>query len=269
MLIFSILFILISIAANNRRDTTIFYSRLISLILAYSIIIFYINKSYVSKDIVLFNGLFYLENYTFIFINFIIILSTIIILLISFKPRKLKDIVDLNYKSLNTNKMAGNSNIEGILKRVISNENSEQFRIEEYPLILMFCILGTIFLISSTDVISIFLSIELQSYSLYLISAIYRNSENSVSASLMYFLLGSLSSCFILLGISLLYIYIGNTNLENIFIVNSIVSINNNYYDINHLFQELTFNQYFYIQVAFVIMSIGFLFKISAAPFHF
>jgi NADH-ubiquinone oxidoreductase chain 2 len=264
MLIFSILFILISIAANNRRDTTIFYSRLISLILAYSIIIFYTNKSYISKDIVLFNGLFYLENYTFIFINFIIIISTIIILLISFKPRKLREIVDSNTKAIQ-----GNSNIQGILKKVISNENSEQFRIEEYPLILMFCILGTIFLISSTDVISIFLSIELQSYSLYLISAIYRNSENSVSASLMYFLLGSLSSCFILLGISLLYIYIGNTNLENIFIVNSIVTINNNYYDINNLSQELTFNQYFYIQVAFVIMSIGFLFKISAAPFHF
>ena len=93
---------------------------------------------------------------------------------------------------------------------------SDQYRIIEYPLILLFCIMGVIFLILSSDLISVFLSIELQSYSLYLISSIYRNSEASITAGLTYFLLGGLSSCIILLGISLIYINYGNTNIENI-----------------------------------------------------
>jgi NADH-ubiquinone oxidoreductase chain 2 len=105
---------------------------------------------------------------------------------------------------------------------LISNKMADQFRIIEYPLIILFCLQGAIFLMSSSDIISIFLSIELQSYGLYLISSIYRNSESSISAGLTYFLLGGLSSCIILLGLSLLYINTGNTSLENIYMINSI-----------------------------------------------
>src|ERR1700744_1282439 len=100
---------------------------------------------------------------------------------------------------------------------------NEHYRIMEYPLLLLFCITGTIFLMLSFDIISIFLSIELQSYALYLICSIYRNSESSTNAGLTYFLLGGLSSCIILLGISLLYINSGTTNLENIYISNNIL----------------------------------------------
>src|SRR6201999_4625669 len=107
-------------------------------------------------------------------------------------------------------------------KIIVKNYMSEQYRIIEYPLIILFCIIGAIFLISSFDIISIFLSIELQSYALYLICSIYRNSESSINAGLTYFLLGGLSSCIILLGISLLYINSGTTNLENIYMINSI-----------------------------------------------
>jgi NADH-ubiquinone oxidoreductase chain 2 len=163
------------------------------------------------------------------------------------------------------------------------NYMSEQYRIIEYPLIILFCIIGAIFLISSFDIISIFLSIELQSYALYLICSIYRNSESSINAGLTYFLLGGLSSCIILLGISLLYINSGTTNLENIYIINNISDIFTynllymNHNDIslvvdNNSIKELSsliFTQYLYLQIALVIMSVGFLFKISAAPFHF
>src|SRR5271156_1728953 len=106
-----------------------------------------------------------------------------------------------------------------------NNYMSEQYRIVEYPLIILFCIVGAIFLMSSFDIISIFLSIELQSYALYLICSIYRNSESSVSGGLTYFLLGGLSSCIILLGITLLYINSGTTNLENLYIINNISDI--------------------------------------------
>ena len=81
----------------------------------------------------------------------------------------------------------------------------EHMKIIEYPLILLFIISGAVLLMSTNDLVSIFLSIELQSYGLYLLSTIYRNSELSTTGGLIYFLLGGLSSCFILLGTSLLY----------------------------------------------------------------
>ena len=75
---------------------------------------------------------------------------------------------------------------------------------------------------STNDLVSIFLSIELQSYGLYLISTIYRDSELSTKAGLTYFLLGGLSSCIILLGQAILYINSGNTNMDNIYILSDI-----------------------------------------------
>ena len=105
----------------------------------------------------------------------------------------------------------------------------EQFKIIEYPLILLFIITGATFLISTNDLVSIFLSIELQSYGLYLLSTIYRNSELATTGGLIYFLLGGLSSCFILLGTALLYANSGTTNMDGLYIITSISEINDNY----------------------------------------
>jgi NADH-ubiquinone oxidoreductase chain 2 len=104
----------------------------------------------------------------------------------------------------------------------------EHLKIIEYPLILLFVISGAVFLMSTSDLVSIFLSIELQSYGLYLLSTIYRNSELSTTGGLIYFLLGGLSSCFILLGTSLLYANSGTTNLDGLYIISSISDINDN-----------------------------------------
>ena len=98
----------------------------------------------------------------------------------------------------------------------------EHLKIIEYPLILLFVISGAVFLMSTNDLVSIFLSIELQSYGLYLLSTIYRNSELATTGGLMYFLLGGLSSCFILLGTSLLYANSGTTNMDGLYIITSI-----------------------------------------------
>ena len=98
----------------------------------------------------------------------------------------------------------------------------QQYKIIEYPLILLFIITGAVFLISSSDLVSMFLSIELQSYGLYLLSTLYRNSELATSGGLTYFLLGGLSSCFILLATTLLYANSGTTNLDGIYVVTSI-----------------------------------------------
>jgi len=101
----------------------------------------------------------------------------------------------------------------------------EHLKIIEYPLILLFIIIGAVFLISTNDLVSIFLSIELQSYGLYILSTIYRNSELSTTGGLIYFLLGGLSSCFILLGTALLYANSGTTNLDGLYVINSISDI--------------------------------------------
>lgn len=140
----------------------------------------------------------------------------------------------------------------------------QNFKIIEYPLILLFIITGAVFLVSSSDIVSVFLSIELQSYGLYLLSTIYRNSESSTSAGLTYFLLGGLSSCFILLGTSLLYANSGTTNLDGYYIITSVCNVANDY-DVN----MLDIYKPLYLNMSLLIMSVGFLFKISAAPFHF
>lgn len=98
----------------------------------------------------------------------------------------------------------------------------EHLKIIEYPLILLFVVSGAIFLMSTNDLVSIFLSIELQSYGLYLLSTIYRNSELATTGGLIYFLLGGLSSCFILFGTSLLYANSGTTNMDGLYVITSI-----------------------------------------------
>src|SRR6266511_3239375 len=98
----------------------------------------------------------------------------------------------------------------------------------DYSLVVLFSSLGSSLLLSSYDLISVYLSIELQSFGLYVLSTLYRNSESSTSAGLKYFLLGGLSSCIILLGTGIIYSYTVTTNLEysyiiNIFVYNNII----------------------------------------------
>jgi len=125
----------------------------------------------------------------------------------------------------------------------------------DYSIIVLFSILGSSLLISSFDLISVYLSIELQSFGLYILATLYRNSESATSAGLKYFLLGGFSSCLILLGIGLIYSYTGLTNFESIYLLNSISGI-----DQTTVLQGLS--------LGLIIIFVGFLFKIAAAPLH-
>jgi NADH-ubiquinone oxidoreductase chain 2 len=125
--------------------------------------------------------------------------------------------------------------------------------LSEYSLILLFSVLGATLLISSADLISMYLSIELQSFAVYILAAIHRDSESATAAGLKYFLLGGLSSCFILLGAALIYSYTGLTNLESIFnLVLSTDSTSNSIIPV--------------LGLLFIVL--GFLFKVAAAPLH-
>src|SRR6266571_2744320 len=127
----------------------------------------------------------------------------------------------------------------------------------DYSLVVLFSSLGSSLLLSSYDLISVYLSIELQSFGLYVLSTLYRDSESSTSAGLKYFLLGGLSSCIILLGTGIIYSYTGTTNLESLYIINSII-------DTAQMQQYIIQG----INLGLSLIFIGFLFKIAAAPLH-
>ena len=259
MLIYSILFLLLSNAVTLRRDKSILFSRAASIVLIYSslLAIFSLLIQNSFKGIGLFGGLFHTTAITQIFQIFIFLISAVILQLTAFYPRR---VWIAEYSSLN--KLFFYKLL--YYRTKIVNKMGEQFKIIEYPLILLFIITGATFLVSTSDLISIFISIELQSYGLYLLSTLYRNSELATSGGLTYFLLGGLSSCFILLGTGLLYANSGTTNLDGMYVITSLSDLGN---DITN--NLLYWYKSYYINFSLLILSVGFLFKVSAAPFHF
>lgn len=132
------------------------------------------------------------------------------------------------------------------------------YSISEYSLMILFTSIGQSFLCSSSDLVSMYLSIELQSFALYVLCTLYRNSESATSAGLKYFLLGGLSSALILLGSALIYSYTGLTQFESIYSLCTVISVNVSNYSEN--IQPVT--------LGLVLIGIGFLFKVAAAPLH-
>src|SRR5947208_176866 len=146
MLIFSILFLLLSNAVTLRRDKSILFSRVAIIVLLYSslIAIISLHFTYLDRGIGLYGGLFHATSITQVFHIFIFLISAAILQLTGFYP-----------------------------------------------------------------------------------STLYRNSELATSGGLTYFLLGGLSSCFILLGTSLLYANSGTTNLDGIYVITSLSDLAN------------------------------------------
>ena len=248
MIITSIISLLLSNAVTLRRDISILFNRISILALFYCIIHGTISLLILNKGLALHGGLLHISNIVQIFHVFIFFISILILQLTSFYPRILW-----------IPKFSWLEDLKKYLVKHFFFKLGEHMTIIEYPLILLFVISGAVFLISTNDLVSIFLSIELQSYGLYLLSTIYRNSELSTTGGLIYFLLGGLSSCFILLGTSLLYANSGTTSMDSLYVINNIG-------DINSL---TSWYKSYYLSFSLLIFSIGFLFKVSAAPFHF
>jgi NADH-ubiquinone oxidoreductase chain 2 len=277
----TILSLLLSNAVTLRRDISILFNRIVIIALIYCILHDTMSLSIISKGVGLHGGLLHITNITQVFQIFIFLISILILQLTSFDPIKKLDIMGHPSFSMRTftsssgewPSLSGYFNIGPALKLSsikaamlkdylfkIQGFNKEHLKIIEYPLILLFVICGAVFLMSTNDLVSIFLSIELQSYGLYILSTIYRNSELSTTGGLIYFLLGGFSSCFILLGASLLYANSGTTSLDGLYIINSISDVNDN---------MTSWYKSYYLNFSLLIFSVGFLFKVSAAPFHF
>ena len=134
---------------------------------------------------------------------------------------------------------------------MMSRGHVAQDRIDrpEFPLLILLSVLGMMVLISSNDLMVLYMGIELQSLPLYVIAAMKRDSIRSSEAGLKYFLLGALSSGLLLYGASLIYGFAGSTNYGEI-----AASLSQ---DVNNG-----------VVIGIVFLIAGMAFKISAAPFH-
>jgi NADH:ubiquinone oxidoreductase subunit 2 (subunit N) len=115
--------------------------------------------------------------------------------------------------------------IGSILITTLVQNNITQEVSRERIVFTLCAILGGIILNSATDFLTILLGLELQSYSVYILAASYRNYEPSEAAGLKYFLLGALSSALVFMGLAILYAYSGSTNLDHAFLM---ISLNQN-----------------------------------------
>ncbi|HSM42090.1 MAG TPA: NADH-quinone oxidoreductase subunit NuoN [Afifellaceae bacterium] len=126
---------------------------------------------------------------------------------------------------------------------------AERFERFEYPILIVIATLGMMMMISANDLISLYLGLELQSLSLYVIAAIHRDSVRSTEAGLKYFVLGALSSGMLLYGASLVYGFTGHTGFEGIA-------------------TALAAERSTGLIIGLVFVLAGIAFKISAVPFH-
>lgn len=134
--------------------------------------------------------------------------------------------------------------------RFNANEGLDRF---EYPVIVVLATLGMMMMISANDFIALYLGLELQSLSLYVLAAFRRDSVRSTEAGLKYFVLGALSSGLLLYGASLIYGFAGSTGFDALARV---------------LAAGAPESTWIGVVFGLVFVSAGLAFKVSAVPFH-
>ena len=247
MIFISILILIVAIAlpSINKLISPILLTRISSIIFIYagalSLNALYIQS--IGSGIGIYSGLFQITTVSQLIDTFIFFIGALIL---------------ISWPSITTNEF--NKPIQSYRFEEILNINDLNKETKnklnyasEYSLIVLFSSLGASLLVSSSDLISMYLSIELQSFGVYILTTLYRESESATSAGLKYFLLGGLSSCLILLGSGIIYTYTGLTHFESIY---SLVSVS----DSSQISQGLS--------LGLIIIFIGFLFKVAAAPLH-
>ena len=133
---------------------------------------------------------------------------------------------------------------------LISIEGKFTEHVGEYLALILLATVGMMFLVSAEDILMIFVSLELTSLSLYILTAFNKRDIKSAEAALKYFLFGGMSAAFMLFGLSLIYGLSGSTNLHQI-----AEALKGKGLDP-------------LLVVAIVMTVIGFGFKVAAVPFH-
>ncbi len=122
----------------------------------------------------------------------------------------------------------------------------------EIPVLMVLAVVGMMVMISSNDLITLYVGLELQSLALYVLAAIRRNDLRSSEAGLKYFVLGALSSGMLLYGMSMIYGFAGATGFQKIATAASAGDAGAN----------------IGLIIGLVFLLVGLAFKISAVPFH-
>ena len=102
-----------------------------------------------------------------------------------------------------------------IAPRFFARSSGEDLR-PEYPILILFSTAGMGMMVSANDLLTLYVGLELQSLSAYVLASFMRRDERSAEAGLKYFILGSLASGILLYGISLVYGFSGTTAFEGI-----------------------------------------------------
>lgn len=144
--------------------------------------------------------------------------------------------------------------IVGILSLVLSVPVVEREGLPsgEYYALMLFALSGMMLMAMATDLLVIFLALEVLSLAIYVLTGIRRDSAVATEASFKYFLLGAFSSAFFLYGIAFTYGLTGSTRLDRVAALFSSASASPSPL---HL-------------VAIGLLLVGFAFKVSAVPFH-
>jgi NADH-quinone oxidoreductase subunit N len=144
--------------------------------------------------------------------------------------------------------------IVGLLSLAISGPTVDRERLPggEYYALMLFAIAGMMLMATATDLLVIFLALEVLSLAVYVLTGIRRRSAASSEAALKYFLLGAFSSAFFLYGIAFTYGLTGSTRLDR---VGSLIAA-----------QALAPTPMQLLAVGLLL--VGFAFKVSAVPFH-
>jgi NADH-quinone oxidoreductase subunit N len=143
----------------------------------------------------------------------------------------------------------------GVLTMLFSNDVVEREGIPagEYYALTLFALCGMMMMAAATDLLVIFIALEILSLSVYVLTGIRRASAGGAEAAFKYFLLGAFSSAFFLYGVAFCFAISGSTRLEQIGIALSSQPAGST--------QTLAL-------LAIGLLAVGFFFKISAVPFH-
>lgn len=132
--------------------------------------------------------------------------------------------------------------------RWLEHQNINRF---EYPVLIAVATLGMMIMASANNLLTMYMGLELQSLSLYILASFQRDTIKSSEAGLKYFILGSLSSGLLLFGFSLIYGFTGVIGFDDLATISSDP-------------EGLSLG----VMVGLVFVLAGLVFKISGAPFH-
>jgi NADH-quinone oxidoreductase subunit N len=145
--------------------------------------------------------------------------------------------------------------VVGILTMLFSDDviEREQIPAGEYYALTLFAICGMMMMAAATDLLVIFIALEILSLAVYVLTGIRRQSATGAEAAFKYFLLGAFSSAFFLYGVAFAFALSGSTRIEEIGVA---------------LSSQATGAPSTVALLTVGLLAVGFAFKISAVPFH-